>query len=52
MTIGDLMVLLSKMAPGVPVKAWDANSEQYEDVTGVVWSDDGSEVFIQTDDVS
>ena len=50
MTAGDLMVLMSKLPRNAPVKAWDADSEEFEDVTGVVWSDDGSEVFIQTDE--
>ena len=50
MTASELMVLLLRIPERAPIKAWDADSGQYEDVTGIVWSDDGSEVFIQTTD--
>jgi hypothetical protein len=52
MTAGDLMALLSKMPRSAPVKAWDADSGEYEDVTGALFSDDGSAVILQTDDIS
>lgn len=52
MTVASLIELLSKMPGTTEVKAWDADSEQYEDVTGIVWADDGSELFIQTDDLA
>lgn len=52
MTAGDLMVLFSKIARDARVKAWDPDSEEYEEVTGIVWDDDGTHVIIQTDDPS
>jgi hypothetical protein len=48
MTVKQLIELLSKMPLSTPVKAWDAESEEYEAVTGVLWDADG--VFVQTDE--
>jgi len=50
MTVQSLIELLSKLPQTARVTAWDADSEEYEDVTGVVWDDDGNELSIQTDD--
>ena len=52
MTVADMIDRLKKLPNTAPVKAWDADSEDYRDVTGFVWDDDGSVVFVQTDDIS
>ncbi len=49
MTVEKLIALLSKMTPTATVQAWDADSDEYEKVSGVVWDDEGVCVYIQTD---
>ena len=50
MTIAKLIELLSKMPQQSRVLAWDADSKEYEEVTGVIWDDSGKELILQTDD--
>ena len=30
---------------------WDADAEEYQNVSGIVWADDGSELMIETDEL-
>lgn len=46
-----LIELLLKVPPQTPVMAWDADAEEYQNVSGIVWADDGSELMIETDEL-
>jgi hypothetical protein len=48
MTVKELIEFLSVHPPGVTLKAWSPETDDYEDVTGAVWSVDGV-LFLQTD---
>jgi len=42
------IALLRTMPPGAVLKAWDADAENYEPVTGLLW--DSGEILMQTDE--
>ena len=50
MKVRELLELLRLMAPDLEIQAWDFDSEQYEPVTGVAYDDEGTLVYIQTND--
>lgn len=49
MTVAELIDRLSKLPQVAKVRAWDPDSDEYEDVTGLDWDDGGMELLIQTD---
>ncbi len=50
MKVKELVERLKELNQEAPVKSFDSDSCQYEDVTGVVYDDTGA--FLQTDDIS
>lgn len=50
MTVRQLLELLQKCHPDAVVRAWDGDSGDMEEVTGITYDD--AEVQIHTDDIS
>ena len=50
MPVEKLIEVLGKLPKQAPVRAWDPDWDDYRGVTGVEWTDDGSEVMLVTDD--
>lgn len=50
MTVKQLIDLLQKANPEAIVRAWDGDSGDKEEVTGILYDD--AEVEIQTDDIT
>jgi hypothetical protein len=52
MTVKQLIARLSQMPSTAEVKSWDADSEEFESVTGLLWDPEVSCLYLQTDDIS
>ena len=45
-----LIEMLEHVAPQTRVMAWDPDTEEYQEISGIVWDDEGKELIVQTDD--
>ncbi len=51
MTVKELIDRLKNLkTPNALVVAWDADSEEYEEVSGLTWAGSGDRIYIETDD--
>ena len=51
MTVAELIEFLSQQPGDTTVRTWSAEADEYEEVTGAVFGQDGT-LFLQTDPTS